>query len=429
MKKRIPLWTLVAFFLSNGFCLWAQQGEPNRWYKGNLHTHSLWSDGNDFPEMISKWYADRGYHFLALTDHNILSRGQKWMPLKTIESRAGADALGKYESAFGDLVERRTTDQGNEEVRLQPLTQYRGLLEKPGVFLLMEGEEISDSVDGLPIHMNATNLTDLLQPVGGKTVREAIANNLRAAKEQSRKTGREILIHLNHPNFGWAVTAEDMAFVTEERFFEVYNGHPGVNQLGDANHPAIERMWDIANTLRLDRLKQPPLFGLGTDDSHNYHDSTGSTPGRGWVMVRASALQPDKILTSINAGDFYASSGVTLKQVDFDERAGTLQIEVEPEGSDEYTIEFVGTPKDYNRTSEVRRDANDNEVRATRIYSPDIGKVFKRVTGPRATYQLNGQELFVRAVITSTADHANPSFAGQKKQAWTQPVGWKLPEK
>ena len=429
MKKRIPLWTLVAFFLSNGFCLWAQQGEPNRWYKGNLHTHSLWSDGNDFPEMISKWYADRGYHFLALTDHNILSRGQKWMPLKTIESRAGADALGKYESAFGDLVERRTTDQGNEEVRLQPLAQYRGLLEKPGVFLLMEGEEISDSVDGLPIHMNATNLTDLLQPVGGKTVREAIANNLRAAREQSRKTGREILIHLNHPNFGWAVTAEDMAFVTEERFFEVYNGHPGVNQLGDANHPAIERMWDIANTLRLDRLKQPPLFGLGTDDSHNYHDSTGSTPGRGWVMVRASALQPDKILTSINAGDFYASSGVTLKQVDFDERAGTLQIEVEPEGSDEYTIEFVGTPKDYNRTSEVRRDANDNEVRATRIYSPDIGKVFKRVTGPRATYQLNGQELFVRAVITSTADHANPSFAGQKKQAWTQPVGWKLPEK
>ena len=382
MKKRIPLWTLVAFFLSNGFCLWAQQGEPNRWYKGNLHTHSLWSDGNDFPEMISKWYADRGYHFLALTDHNILSRGQKWMPLKTIESRAGADALGKYESAFGDLVERRTTDQGNEEIRLQPLAQYRGLLEKPGVFLLMEGEEISDSVDGLPIHMNATNLTDVLQPVGGKTVREAIANNLRAAKEQSRKTGREILIHLNHPNFGWAVTAEDMAFVTEERFFEVYNGHPGVNQLGDANHPAIERMWDIANTLRLDRLKQPPLFGLGTDDSHNYHDSTGSTPGRGWVMVRASALQPDKILTSINSGDFYASSGVTLKQVDFDERAGTLQIEVEPEGSDEYTIEFVGTPKDYNRTSEVRRDANDNEVRATRIYSPDIGKVFKRVTGP-----------------------------------------------
>ena len=35
--------------------------EP-RWVKGNLHTHSLWSDGNDYPEMIVDWYARNGYH-------------------------------------------------------------------------------------------------------------------------------------------------------------------------------------------------------------------------------------------------------------------------------------------------------------------------------------------------------------------------------
>lgn len=29
-----------------------------RWWKGNLHTHSLWSDGDDFPEMIACWYRD-----------------------------------------------------------------------------------------------------------------------------------------------------------------------------------------------------------------------------------------------------------------------------------------------------------------------------------------------------------------------------------
>ena len=46
-----------------------------RWWKGNLHTHSLWSDGNDFPEMIADWYRKNGYHFLALSDHNILKRG------------------------------------------------------------------------------------------------------------------------------------------------------------------------------------------------------------------------------------------------------------------------------------------------------------------------------------------------------------------
>ena len=27
-----------------------------RWYRGNMHTHSLWSDGDDYPEMIADWY-------------------------------------------------------------------------------------------------------------------------------------------------------------------------------------------------------------------------------------------------------------------------------------------------------------------------------------------------------------------------------------
>ena len=36
--------------------------EP-RWWKGNIHTHSLWSDGNDFPEMISEWYRTHDYNF------------------------------------------------------------------------------------------------------------------------------------------------------------------------------------------------------------------------------------------------------------------------------------------------------------------------------------------------------------------------------
>src|SRR5205814_702981 len=32
------------------------QDSGPRWWKGNLHTHSFWSDGDDFPEMIADWY-------------------------------------------------------------------------------------------------------------------------------------------------------------------------------------------------------------------------------------------------------------------------------------------------------------------------------------------------------------------------------------
>src|SRR4051812_40680344 len=39
----------------------ADKPGETRWFKGNLHTHSLWSDGNDFPEMIADWYKSNGY--------------------------------------------------------------------------------------------------------------------------------------------------------------------------------------------------------------------------------------------------------------------------------------------------------------------------------------------------------------------------------
>ena len=35
--------------------------EAQTWQKGNIHTHSLWSDGDDFPEMIIQWYKDHNY--------------------------------------------------------------------------------------------------------------------------------------------------------------------------------------------------------------------------------------------------------------------------------------------------------------------------------------------------------------------------------
>src|SRR5437868_6509038 len=60
-----------------------------RWWKGNLHTHTFWSDGDDFPEMVAEWYRTRGYHFLALTDHNILAQGMRWKTEAEIAKKGG----------------------------------------------------------------------------------------------------------------------------------------------------------------------------------------------------------------------------------------------------------------------------------------------------------------------------------------------------
>src|SRR5688500_2267463 len=87
-------------------CSGCTDDPPLRWWKGNLHTHSLWSDGDDYPEMIAEWYKQRGYHFLALSDHNILSDQERWIDLE--KSRGGELAFGKYLKRFGEpWVEER----------------------------------------------------------------------------------------------------------------------------------------------------------------------------------------------------------------------------------------------------------------------------------------------------------------------------------
>src|SRR5687767_12048613 len=99
LRRREPsmktAFTLTVAWLLIASCLLAEEAVPAdpplRWWKGNLHTHSLWSDGDDFPEMIGEWYRGQGYHFLALSDHNILAEGTKWMKHSAIVKRGGQD--------------------------------------------------------------------------------------------------------------------------------------------------------------------------------------------------------------------------------------------------------------------------------------------------------------------------------------------------
>ncbi len=413
---RVPLRFLCLIVLAS--TAWAES--PARWWKGNLHTHSLWSDGDDYPEMIAAWYVEHGYHFLALSDHNVLADHERWIPIET--NKGGAVAYEKYVATFGTpWVEQRETD-GVREVRLKMLSEFRGKFEKPGQFLMIQAEEITDSFIKVPIHMGAINVREVIKPRGGNSIVETMENNLAAVAEQRARTGVPMFAHINHPNFRWALTAEEMAQVDRERFFEIYNGHPGTFTDGDALHASTDRIWDVILTARLGELGKSVVFGVGTDDSHNYHtaDPKKSLPGRGWVMVRADALTPEKLVAAMEAGDFYASSGVTLKDVRRDAKGLSVEIAAEPGVT--YTTEFLGTRKDYDPKSDVVLGNAGETVRTTRRYSADIGAVLAKAAGPTASYTFKGDELYVRARITSSKPKAIPSAEGEVERAWTQPA-------
>ena len=390
-----------------------------KWYRGNLHTHSHWSDGDDYLEMIASWYDDHDYDFLVFTDHNVLADKERWVAID--KTKGGRKAFDKLKQRFPDWLEVRERD-GVAEVRLRTFAEVSDKIARSGDFLLIQGEEISDQFHRHPIHMNAHNVRELITPRGGESVREVIQNNVDAVVAQRERTGQSMIIHLNHPNFGYAVTAEDLMPIVGEKFFEVYNGHPGVHNTGDDTHPGTERMWDIILTKRLAELDLPVMYGLAVDDGHNYHNipSRASEPGRGWVMVLAPRLTPDSLIESLESGRFYASSGVRLSRVEQTQQS--LSVAVEPVGDETYTIEFIGTRRGYNPEGKPLTGKDGEVLPVTHSYDPAIGTILQTSTGQEATYQFQGNEIYVRARVTSSLEHPNPSEVGEFQRAWVQPV-------
>ena len=387
-----------------------------RWWKGNTHTHTLWSDGDDFPEMVADWYRRNGYQFVALTDHNTVATEEKWWPVPA--SGLGREAYEKYRARYAAVLqERRAGD--TLAVRLRRPAEYAPQFTDKDRFLLISGEEVTQYLDRRGAHMNALNLVDAIAAQPGATLVEMLRRDLEAVREQEKRIGREITAVFNHPNFLWSQTAEDMLQLPALRFFEVYNGHPLVNNRGDSVHASSERIWDIVLTHRF-AADGGPLYGVATDDSHDYHrfGSDQRNPGRGWIVVRSSRLDADSLMAAMQRGDFYASTGVELAQVRRDGARLTLTIRATPGVT--YATQFIGTRRGWDTTSVGVRDSAGRPV--TRRYSRDVGAVLAEVAGPAPTYRFRGDELYVRARVVSSRTKANGSMPREVETAWTQPV-------
>ncbi|MEB2786671.1 histidinol-phosphatase [Algoriphagus persicinus] len=375
-----------------------QSESTKKWYKGNLHTHSYWSDGDDYPEMIMDWYKSHEYDFVVLSDHNTLAEGEKWKLIP--KSPSHEMGFQKYVEKYGDQVISREDLAGRIEVKLKTLAEYAPMFDEPGEFLIIQSQELSDSFDKKPIHMNVTNIQKKITPQGGNSVSEVMQRSLDKVKTQRDSTGVPMFLHINHPNFIWAITPEDIIALDGERFFEVYNGHPLVHNYGDSLRPGMEALWDQVQVAYLEDEK-PLLYGLAVDDSHNYHvfDQNSSNPGRGWVMVLAESLDPASLVEAMERGDFYSSTGVTLESIDFD--GEVLNVDVKPEEGITYTIQFFGTKKSNPESTGVLLDEENGE---------------------KASYSLEADDMYVRAKIISSKPKENPYQLGDMEVAWTQPV-------
>jgi len=395
-------------FIASGalLCLLAAsppQGETGpQWFKGNTHTHTLWSDGNAAPEHVADWYVKHGYDFLVLSDHNILSQGQRWMAVsESADGRLRTVDVESLEARFGPgwVVERRGSD--GREMKLKTLAELREKFEGDD-FIFIQGEEITDRYEDHEIHVNGLNLDTVIPPQGGDSIVETIQRNIDAVIAQGKRLNRPVLAHLNHPNYKRSLRPEHVAAIEGERFFEVYNGHRGTRGHGDIMTDATEQIWDVALTIRLVEHDLGLLYGLATDDAHDHHgNGRVSVPGRGWVWVRSDRLTADAIIDAMRAGDFYASTGVRL--ADFGADGRRLWLQIVPQPGVTYTTEFIGT----------------RLVNGAPAFS---GQLLVTSQDLRPSYRMTGDELYVRARVISSRLHPNPFAEGDLETAWVQPV-------
>jgi hypothetical protein len=332
-RRVLLIGSLVAALLAPAAARsWTTQAGPNpppgRWFKGNTHTHTVNSDGDSTPDEVVRWYREHGYNFLVLSDHNYLT----------------------------------------------PTTGLNAVHGAPEKFIVIPGEEITMTVTAKPVHVNGVAIASYVAP---QTSPDDVAGAIQWAVDGVRRMGG--VPHVNHPNFGWAISTEELARVERLTLFEIYNGHPQVNNVGGGGVPGLEEMWD--RLLTGGRL----LFGVAVDDAHHFKrpgDPSASGPGRGWVYVRAPALEPRMISEAMDRGDFYASTGVELADYTADDKQITLKVRTT--AWSRYRVQFIGRG----------------------------GRLLSESSDSAASYRFKGDEGYVRAKVVESNGVV----------AWTQPV-------
>ena len=303
-------------------------------YKGNIHTHTNKSDGDEDPIKVTEWYKEHGYDFLVLTDHN----------------------------------HRTILDHGNTP-------------ETKGTPLMIPGEEVTlnfqkDDVP-VPIHINGIGIERVVEPIQSETFVSTIQANVNAIKEAGG------IASINHPNYKWAYTTSELIQVDGATAIEVFNGIHDTNVYGSKTRPSSEQIWDaILSSGKL-------IYGVATDDSHHYHDFTPqmANPGRGWICVQAESLSAPSIMDSIKDGDFYASTGVYLAELDTSANSINISISTDEDDPAKLT-EYVTTITGYE------------------------GDILHETDSLHVNYELSKNTHYARATIKSSGGF----------KAWTQPV-------
>lgn len=371
-----PLWLISAVAVLTA-SVHSQQptssGPPLAWFKGSTHMHTVNSvDGDTTPSDLVSWYRRLRYNFVVLSDHDTLTDVKGLNAVHADNGSVHGPKPGIFYSPFLVIAGEEITD---------------GYSSAAAEGALVPGER---DLTSRQVHLTAMNLREGVAPQRGASVFDVLQRNVNAVRAAK---GVPII---NHPSFTWSMTADDLRRVTGATLFELWSGHQQTHSFGGGGVPPVEAMWD--DVLSSGKV----MYGVASDDTHTIRGldapNAMAVPGRGWVMVRADRLTSDAIMSAMERGDFYSSSGVEL--ADYQVTATTIAITLKPFMRSRYIVQFIGKNGRLLKEVPVNPDLAEWRIAPG---APGLKPV---------VYTIQGDEGYVRAkVLESNGD-----------LAWTQPV-------
>ena len=261
------------------------------YYKVNLHTHSIISDGKLTPEDVKAEYKARGYSAIALTDHSLMSCQQH---------------LNDEDFIFLTSAE---IDVPNPENKGK--TYHLNLISKDPNQLWVPVED-PDMLPHMPEYFAKCECDNM--PL------EYTVENVNAIIKRANEKG--CLVIYNHP--GWSL-----------QYHGEYTGLEGLWGMEYRNSACVFGYGlDIANEQVYKEMLQDNkyLVPVMADDMHRiFNVNNYQVLGKSWTMVAADELSYNGIMTGLERRDLYSSCGPEIHSISWD--GANLNVKCSPAAS------------------------------------------------------------------------------------------------
>ncbi|MBE7086923.1 MAG: PHP domain-containing protein [Clostridiales bacterium] len=251
-------------------------------YKANLHCHTNLSDGKMTPLEVKERYKENGYSIVAFTDHEIMYDNTALSDDKFL-------ALKGYELATNQRVEAPF-----EHIKV---AHFNFIAKDPSIDYQVG---FNKAHDWLHSDEECAKVKELL--IGFN--RQYNVDDLNKISEAASKNG--FLVTYNHPK--WSLQQFDDYINLEHLFaFEIVNR----GEIVMGCHPN-ESIYD--DMLRAGKR----LFCVAADDNHRKleQDNPWADTCKAWVQIQSEDLSYKSVITALEKGNFYSSTGPEIKHLE-----------------------------------------------------------------------------------------------------------------